>query len=351
MADADHKRVVLLAGGRSSERDVSLASGEAVATGLHDQGHDVVRVEIGRDGRWFQVVHYGPESLPTGEPLAITPGEGLLGSDVVFPVLHGPFGEDGVIQGTLETLDVPYVGSGVAASAVSLDKLIFKEVAGRAGIPQVRYVAVLAEQWRGDENRRARLLDEVATLGFPCFVKPARQGSSVGISRVVERDQLASAIDDALAHDPRVIVEAASHGAEIELSVLGNHELEISQPGQLEFESDWYDFEAKYEADAMRLVAPAPLGEELEIELATLASRVFRLVGASGMARIDFFVEHGDNGSERILVNEINTIPGFTSTSVFAKLFEVSGLAYGDLLDRLLELAAERFRDERGYSY
>ncbi len=351
MASPERKRVVLLAGGRSSEREVSLASGEAVAKGLHGQGHDVVRVEIGRDGRWFQVVRFGPEEMPTGEPIAITPGEGLLGADVVFPALHGPFGEDGVIQGTLDSLEIPYVGSGVAASAVCLDKLLFKEVAGRAGIPQVRYQAILAGDWHGDENKRARLLEETIALGFPCFVKPARLGSSVGISRVTDQSQLASAIDEALKFDPRVIVEAGSNGDEIEISVLGNHELELSQPGKLEFENDWYDFDAKYEAGGMRLIAPAPIDEALEIELASVAARVFKLAGCAGMARVDFFVEQDESGTPVVLVNEINTIPGFTSTSVYAKLFEVSGLPYGDLLERLLDLAVERFRTERGYSF
>jgi D-alanine-D-alanine ligase len=348
---SDRKRVVLLAGGRSSERDVSLASGEAVARGLHGQGHDVVRVEIGRDGRWFQVVRFGPEEMPTGEPIAITPGEGLLGGDVVFPALHGPFGEDGVIQGVLESLEMPYVGSGVAASAVCLDKLLFKEVAGRAGIPQVRYVSVLAGDWKSDESTRARLLEEAGALGYPCFVKPARLGSSVGISRVAQFSELASAIDDALKYDPRVIVEAGSGGDEIEISVLGNQQLELSQPGKLEFESDWYDFDAKYETGGMRLVAPAPVEESLEIELASMAARVFKLTDCAGMARVDFFVEQDEDGAPQVLVNEINTIPGFTSTSVYARLFEVSGLPYGELLDRLLELAIERHRRDRGYSF
>jgi len=351
MATGQGKRVVLLAGGRSSEREVSLASGEAVAKGLHAQGHDVVRVEIGRDGRWFQVVRFGPEEMPTGQPISITPGEGLLGADVVFPALHGPFGEDGVIQGTLDTLEIPYVGSGVAASAVCLDKLLFKEVAGRAGIPQVEYVTVLADDWRGDENKRARLLEEAAALGYPSFVKPARLGSSVGISRVTEFSQLASAIDEALSFDPRVIVEAGSAGDELEISVLGNEQLELSQPGKLEFETDWYDFDAKYESGGMRLIAPAPIGEALEIELASMAARVFKLAGCAGMARVDFFVEDAAGEAPRLLVNEINTIPGFTSTSVYAKLFEASGLAYGELLDRLLTLADERFKAERGYSF
>lgn len=352
MPENDTKRVVLLAGGRSSEREVSLISGEAVAKGLHAQDHDVVRVEIGRDGRWFQVVHFGPEEMPTGEPIAITPGEGLLGADVVFPVLHGPFGEDGVIQGTLDSLEVAYVGSGVAASAICLDKLLFKEVAGAAGIPQVRYAAIRASEWNADERKHEALLDEAAALGFPCFVKPARLGSSVGISRVTGRAELASAIDDALKYDPRVIVEAGSDGDEIECSVLGNDELEISQPGKLEFDADWYDFDAKYEADGMRLIAPAPIDEALEIEIASMASRVFKLVGCAGMARVDFFVEHGADGEQpKVLVNEINTIPGFTSTSVYAKLFEVSGLPYGELLDRLLELAAARHREQRKFSF
>lgn len=304
-------------------------------------------LEIGRDGRWFPVEVFGPEVAPSGEPVQISPGEGILGAEVVFPVLHGPFGEDGVIQGTLETLDVPYVGSGVAASAICLDKLLFKEVAAQGGIPQVAYRAIHAADWRRDENKRAALVDDAAALGFPLFVKPARLGSSVGISRVADRGDLAQAIEAALEYDPRVIVEAGSSGEEIECSVLGNHELEVSQPGKLEFDGDWYDFEAKYEAGGMRLVAPAPVSESLEIELATQAAKVFKLVGCRGMARVDFFVEEG----EKVLVNEINTIPGFTQTSVYAKLFDASGLPYGELLDRLLDLAIERHAEERGYSF
>lgn len=341
------KRVVLLAGGRSSEREVSLSSGESVRTALAERGHDVVSLEIGRDGRWFPVETFGPEVAPSGEPVQISPGEGLLGADVVFPVLHGPFGEDGVIQGTLESLDVPYVGSGVAASAICLDKLLFKEVAAQGGIPQVAYRAIHAGDWRRDERTRAALLDEAAALGFPSFVKPARLGSSVGISRVNERGDLAQAIEAALEFDPRVIIEAGSPGDEIECSVLGNAEVEVSQPGKLEFDGDWYDFDAKYEEGGMRLVAPAPVSESLEIELASMAAKVFKLVGCSGMARVDFFVEDGT----KVLVNEINTIPGFTRTSVYAKLFEASGLPYGDLLDRLLDLALERHAEERGYNF
>jgi D-alanine-D-alanine ligase len=341
------KRVLLLAGGRSSERDVSLASGEAVRAGLVGQGHDVVTVEIAKDGRWFEVDAYAAErSGYDGDPVGVTPGTGVLGADVVFPVLHGPFGEDGVIQGMLEALDVPYVGAGVAASAVCLDKLLFKELAGQAGIPQVDYRAIEAGDWHGDERRRTRLLDDAATLGLPVFVKPARLGSSVGISRVAEATELEPAIEEALKFDPRVIVEAAAPGDEIECSVIGNRELDVSQPGKLEFDADWYDFDSKYESGGMRLIAPAQLSESLEIEVCSMAARVYKLVGCRGLARVDFFVD-GDT----VLVNELNTLPGFTQTSVFAKLFEASGLAYGELLDRLLDLAIERYREERTYSF
>jgi D-alanine-D-alanine ligase len=340
------KRVLLLAGGRSSERDVSLASGEAVRQGLTDRGHDVYAVEIARDGRWYETARFVTGQKYTGEALTVTPGGGAFDADVVFPVLHGPFGEDGVIQGMLEALDVPYVGAGVAASAICLDKLLFKEVAAQAGIPQVRYVAINASDWHGDETRRARLVDEAAALGFPSFVKPARLGSSVGISRIGERDGLESAIELALGFDPRVIVEAGSSGDEIECSVIGNRELDVSQPGKLEFDGDWYDFNAKYEAGGMRLVAPAPIPESLEIELCSMAAKVYKLVGCTGMARVDFFVE-GDN----VLVNELNTIPGFTPTSVFAKLFEASGLPYGELLDKLLDFAVERHAEERSFTF
>lgn len=343
------REVLLLAGGRSSERDVSLSSGEAVRTGLLAGGHDVTAVEIDADGRWYRVESFAPRAegeKAEGEPIALTPGGGALGAEVVFPMLHGPFGEDGAIQGFLETIGVPYVGSGIAASAVCLDKLLFKEVAGRAGIPQVDYVAIEADGWRSDERLRDRLLEQAIALGFPSFVKPARLGSSVGISRVAEAGELEAAIQNALRYDPRVIVEAGARGDEIECAVLGNRELDVSQPGKLEFTGDWYDFAAKYEAGGMRLIAPAPISESLEIEICSMAARAFRVAGCAGMARVDFFVDGDD-----ILVNEINTIPGFTPTSVYAKLFEASGLPYVELLDRLLELAIDRFERERSFSF
>ena len=338
--------MLLLAGGRSSERDVSLASGKAVRGKLVELGHAVTAVEIDSRGRWFEVDEYRARAQHSGESIAVVPGGGALGADVVFPVLHGPFGEDGTVQGLLESLDVPYVGTGVAASAVCLDKLLFKDLMAHYGIAQVDYSAVEATDWNGGDQLRQRALEGALALGLPVFVKPARLGSSVGISRVGERGDLEAAIERALAHDPRVIVEAAAGGDEIECAVLGNREPQVSQPGKIEFDTDWYDFESKYEQGGMRLIAPAPIDESLEIEICALAAKTFKLAGCAGLARVDFFVD-----GDRVLVNELNTIPGFTTTSVYVRLFEASGLPYGEVLGRLLELALERHAAERAFQF
>ncbi|MBJ7348169.1 MAG: D-alanine--D-alanine ligase [Thermoleophilaceae bacterium] len=341
-------KVLLLAGGRSSERDVSLASGEAVRTHLGELGHTVRSVEIDQRGRWLDVTDFGEQRDHNVQPIAIVPGSGPegIGVDVVFPLLHGPFGEDGSIQGLLESIDVPYVGAGVAASATCLDKLLFKDLMAKYDLAQVRYRAVEATKWRGTPEQRTSVLDSIYELGMPVFVKPARLGSSVGISCVTSSSELEAAIERALAHDPRVIVEAAAKGEEIECAVLGNHEVQVSQPGRIEFDTDWYDFDSKYEQGGMRLIAPAPMSESLEIEICSLAASTYKLAGCSGLARVDFFVD-GDN----ILVNELNTMPGFTPTSVFPQLFEASGLPYGEVLQRLLELALERHRSERSFQF
>jgi D-alanine-D-alanine ligase len=324
-------RVAVLAGGRSSEHDVSLESGRSIAAGLEEAGHSVTWVEIGRDGRWSA----------GGSAVAVEPAGGLLGADVVFPALHGPFGEDGTVQGLLETADVPYVGAGVGASAVCIDKVLFKEVLGRAGVPQVDYVGVDSRQSTVDS------LELAASLGFPVFVKPARLGSSVGISKVSSQDELRPALDAAFAHDPLVIVEAMSPGIEVECSVIGNGEPEASQPGEIVAHADWYDYEAKYESGGMELVFPARIEPQVRERVRELARETFLRAGCAGLARVDFFVEDGD----RVLVNELNTMPGFTQTSVFPKLFEQSGVPYPQLLDRLVQLALERYEDERSYSY
>jgi D-alanine-D-alanine ligase len=269
--------------------------------------------------------------------VTLEPAGGLLGCDVVFPALHGPYGEDGVVQGLLEALDVPYCGAGVAASALCMDKVLFKDAMTVAGRPQVGYVGLRA----GDDPAA------VAALGLPVFVKPARLGSSVGISKVGTAAELPVALEAAFAHDPLAIVEAMSDGLEIECSLLGDgDDVEVSIPGEIEIDADWYDYEAKYTAGGMRLVVPARIPDAVAEQVRTVAADVYRDVGCAGMARCDFFVEDPE-GDPRVLINELNTIPGFTETSVFAKLWEASGVAYPDLLDRLLGLAVDRHQRAR----
>ncbi|HYM56395.1 MAG TPA: D-alanine--D-alanine ligase family protein [Solirubrobacteraceae bacterium] len=324
-------RVAILSGGRSSEHEVSLSSAAAVTEGVRVAGHETLAVRLERDGTWRD---------PEGSALALHPGGGLLGADAVFPVLHGPFGEDGTIQGLLELLDVPYVGAGVLASSLCMDKVVFKEVLAAAGVPQVSYAAVREPRWRSEPDA---VRTELAELGLPVFVKPARLGSSVGIVKVSEAGALSVALDVAFGHDGLVIVEAFSAGMEVECSVMGLGEPEASVPGEIVLQSaDWYDYEAKYNPGGMELVAPARLPEAVGEEVRRLARDTFLRVGCAGLARVDFFVE-----GEQVLVNELNTLPGFTATSVFPKLWEASGVAFPELCNRLLGYAHERFRAER----
>jgi D-alanine-D-alanine ligase len=256
-------------------------------------------------------------------------------------VLHGPFGEDGTVQGLLELLDVPYVGAGVLASSLCMDKVVFKEVMAAAGVPQVAYAAVREPRWQSEPSA---VRAELAELGLPLFVKPARLGSSVGIVKVVDADEIDGALETAFRHDGLVIVEAFSDGLEVECSVLGLREPEASQPGEIELKgADWYDYAAKYDPGGMELVVPARIPEAVREEVRRLAVETFVRVGCAGLARVDFFVE-----GERVLVNELNTMPGFTQTSVYPKLWQESGLPFPQLCDRLLEVALERFRFERG---
>lgn len=320
-------RVAVIRGGRSSEHDVSLRSGASVSAGLRQAGHEVVEVTIERDGRWI---------ADEGE-LMVKPAGGLLGCDVAFPVLHGPFGEDGTVQGMLECLDIPYAGPGVLAAATTIDKLTCKRLLAERGTPQVDFCEAGKPGWR----------ECVAGFGLPVWVKPSRLGSSVGIGRVTAPGELDDAVAEASRHDPRVIVEADAGGREVECSVLGNESPETSVPGEIVAHADWYDFEAKYGTGGMELVIPARIGERAAAEVRRLAAEVFVAFGCSGLARCDFFVT-GDN---RVLVNELNTIPGFTETSVYGKLFEASGIPYAELCDRLVQLALERYRRERRFAF
>jgi D-alanine-D-alanine ligase len=329
-------RVVVLAGGRSSEHPVSLMSAASVLEGLERGGHESVAVVIERDGAWHR--------QGSQEELAITPGAGVLDADVVFPVLHGPFGEDGTVQGLLESADVPYVGAGVLGSAVCMDKGVFKGLMAHEGMPQVRYEVVTERDWRG---RGEATLERLRGLGLPVFVKPARLGSSVGISKVTEGAELAGAVDSALAHDPRVLVEAAADGIEVECAVIGNDEPLVSEPGQVVAHGDWYDYEAKYTEGGMDLVLPAPIAPPQRDRVRRIAQEAFLRSECSGLARVDFFV----TARGQVLLNELNTIPGFTPTSVFSRLWDASGVGYEELLDRLLAYALERHERERAHTY
>jgi len=326
-------RVAVLAGGRSSEHDISLASARSVLAALDPERYEATTIEIARDGRW-EIAEGAPrpEALPasTAESLPVlagSPPAALLGRiDVVLPILHGPFGEDGTVQGLLELAGVPYVGAGVAASALCMDKDLCKAVLRDREIPVARNVTLRD----GDPLRHP--------FAYPVFVKPARLGSSVGISKAHDERELEAAVALARQHDDKVLVEELLEGTEVECGVLGNRAPVASAVGEIVAHAEWYDYSAKYDEGGMELVVPARISERATERVRSLAVDSFVATECEGMARIDFFVTPDDD----VVVNEINTIPGFTSTSVYAKLFEASGTSYPNLLDRLIELALER---------
>jgi D-alanine-D-alanine ligase len=325
-------RVAVIMGGRSSEHEISVSSAQSVLDGLDPDRYDVRPVEIGRDGRWelprARQGEIGPSDPPLPVPLNGQP-EPLGDIDVVFPVLHGPFGEDGTVQGFLELAGVAYVGAGVTASALCMDKDLFKAVMRDKGIPVVESITLL-------ERHRDRVENP---FGYPVVVKPARLGSSVGISIVRSPEELGPAIDLAFEHDEKVLLEQHVSGVEVECSVLGNEEPIASIPGEiLPLASDWYDYKAKYDEGGMELIVPPRIPQTTTARVQELAVAAFVASDCEGMARVDFFVR--EDG--QVLVNELNTIPGFTATSVYAKLFEASGIPYRELLDRLVQLALER---------
>jgi D-alanine-D-alanine ligase len=319
-------RVAVLAGGRSSEHDISLASARSVLESLDPEQYDVVTVAIDRDGRWE--LGSGDGSVAETLPVPAANAPATLGSvDVVLPILHGPFGEDGTVQGLLELAGVAYVGAGVAASAVCMDKDLFKKVLRDSGISVAGHVAL-------------RPGDPVANpFGYPCFVKPARLGSSVGISKVHDEGELGPAVELAFHHDEKVLIEEFLDGIEVEVGVLGNSEPVASLPGQIvPLGHEWYDYASKYDEGGMDLVIPPELPPDVIEQVQRVAVEAFRVTECEGMARVDCFVVDGD----RVVVNELNTIPGFTATSVYAKLFDASGVPYQELLRRLIDLARER---------
>ena len=353
------RRLAVVFGGRSAEHEVSVVSARSVLEALDPRRFDVLSIGIDKQGRWHRLPALPsgaePGRLPSvggeegqGVALSREPGDSAVVADdgtreeidVVFPILHGPFGEDGTIQGMLELAGVPYVGAGVMASAVGMDKAVQKVLFTAAGLPVVPYEVVHEREWEEDrEGVEARALG----LGLPIFAKPATLGSSVGISKVKQLDDLAGAMEQALSYARKAVLERSMEGArEIECGVLGNDDPVASVPGEIIPDAEFYDYRAKYIDDGTRLDVPAKLPEDVAEEVQRMAIGAFRAIDAAGMARVDFFVR--DPGE--ITINEINTIPGFTPVSMYPKLWEASGLGYADLIDRLVELAIERHRKE-----
>jgi D-alanine-D-alanine ligase len=352
--------VGILFGGRSGEHDVSLQSAASIIKALDSTKYEIVPIGITREGHWragrdalqplAHLLEAGEPVTPSVDPtspklLALNPspqlGYSLPSLDVVFPVLHGTFGEDGTVQGLLELVGVPYVGAGVLASAAGMDKDVMKRLFRDAGLPVVPWELFLRADW---ESRPAAVRKRIESkLRYPLFVKPVNLGSSVGISKVHNRGELTAALDLASQYDRKMLAEKGINAREIECSVLGNDHPEASVPGEVVPVNEFYDYEAKYLKQGSELVIPAKLTASQKKQVREVAIRAFQAIDCAGMARVDFLI---DRKSGKVYLNEINTIPGFTSISMYPKLWEASGVPYPRLLDRLIELALERHREK-----
>jgi D-alanine-D-alanine ligase len=341
--------VALIFGGRSAEHEISLISASAVHMNLDRGKFDVLSIYITRDGLWKSVEAPSTDikTLEQGPAFSFLPWKGAPpipgpAADIYFPVLHGPFGEDGTIQGLLEMADVPYVGAGVTGSALGMDKVLAKSVLRDQGLPVVPFLVVREAEWTRDaaaiEHRVRR------GLPLPLFVKPSNLGSSVGITKVTERAGLAAALASAFRYDATALVEKGITGRELELSVLGNDEPEASLPGEIIPSREFYDYNDKYIDGKTRFGIPAVLLPKVRARVQALGVTAFKALAASGMARVDFFLEKGTN---RLYINEINTIPGFTEISMYPKLWAASGLPFPKLLERLVDLGFERHRNRK----
>ena len=369
-------RVGVIYGGRSGEHEVSIASAAAVVQNLDKQRYEAIPIRIEKDGRWLiadrlpssssaaeviaeqskqttqrlgrggreahLLAHPGDEQIMTIQRGA-TPAITGLALDVVFPVLHGPYGEDGTVQGLLELANIPYVGAPVLASAVGMDKAVAKLVFAARGLPQAKYLVIIRRDWTANPGKVNA--DVAAELGYPVFVKPANLGSSVGISKARNETELATAIALALQFDRKVVIEAAVPNArEIEIAVLGNDDPQVSEPGEVVPSREFYDFQAKYLDDNSRIVIPAQLPAPVTADVKRLAIDAFRALDCAGMARVDFLM---DGVSGKLYLNEINTIPGFTTISMYSKMWAASGVSYPELLDRLIALARDRHAEKQ----
>ena len=345
-------RIALLYGGRSGEHEISIRSARSIYKVLQ-QKHSVFPIFIDKQGFWWRVDDAG-ETLPsqksTQERVCVYPGfsepslhtaKAQLKIDIAFPALHGTHGEDGIIQGALESAGIPYVGAGVASSAVGMDKAMMKAMFAQSGLPVAPYLWFYRSRWRREQKALTSEIE--STLKYPLFIKPANLGSSVGIHKAHKAAELPDAFNDAARYDSKIVIEQGINAREFELSVLGNESPKASLPGELIPKREFYDYTAKYIEDTTELVIPAKVDEDQRTAMQDIAVRAFQAIGCSGMGRVDLFL---DRDSGAIYINEINTIPGFTNISMYPKLWEVSGLGFAELLDQLLELGLERFRDQ-----
>lgn len=341
-------KVGLLFGGKSGEHEISIASAASIMRAADRAKYQVVPIAITKAGNWVLngsplETMSRPREAKRQAPTSFRDHLNALKKlDVVFPVLHGTYGEDGTVQGLLELADVPYVGAGVAASALGMDKALMKTVLRQHGLPEVDFQVVLRHEW--EKEREGTLARLEAAFGYPCFIKPANSGSSVGISKAHSRTELTLALEEAASYDRKMLVERAVEAREIECSVLGNEEPQASVLGEVIPGREFYDYQAKYGNEGTQLLVPAELPQKKAQEIQGLALRAFQALDCSGMARVDFFLELG---TAKVYINELNTIPGFTSISMYPKLWEASGLRYPELIDRLIELALERHTEKR----
>ena len=354
-------RVGVLFGGRSGEHEVSLASAASVIRGLDPDKYEPVPIGITKDGHWLigegaakmlpDILKSGRRVMLTADPTeaALVPldrGAGAQRFDVIFPVMHGTFGEDGTIQGLLELADLPFVGAGVLGSAIGMDKDVAKRLCDSAGIPVVPWVTIQRWQWENEPQAVRTIIEE--KFPYPVFVKPATLGSSVGMSKVHDAEELAPAMNLAAEYGMKILVEKAVTAREIEVSVLGNHDPQASIPGEIVPHREFYDYTAKYLEDGTQLLIPADLKPPQIKRIQTLAVEAFRALELSGMARVDFFLEKKGG---KLYLNEVNTIPGFTSISMYPKLWEASGISFRELIDKLIELALEMHGEKARTKY
>lgn len=358
-------RLGIIYGGKSSEHEVSLRTAMSIMKAVDADKYEIMPVYVQLDGSWVKGATLSGQLPEAVDSLRLSDGgsqqpedsaEGQLVAavrpasvfsigqeiDVIFPVVHGPNGEDGTIQGLLELANIPYVGAGVMASAVGMDKWMMKNVFAQAGLPQVNYVGVLRSEWEQKQEETIRQIEE--KLGYPCFVKPANMGSSVGVSKAKDRDQLIEAMNLAARFDRRLVVEEAVKARELEIGVLGNEELLTSAVGEVIAAKEFYDYEAKYKGAGTELQIPAEVPAHVAERMAEMAKTAFRALDGSGLSRVDFF---WDEANDRLYINEVNTMPGFTPFSMYPLLFQESGISYSELIDRLVTLALERHADKQ----